>query len=420
MLADRWASVVAGRVVRRATAVLLLSAAAMYGVYIWQLALHLTAYLATPGAVYPVDGSVLQWVGTALLVPGYTAIAVFYLRTALGAAGPGLSARLVERVTTPSLRQRFAERVALATVAQGGSLVLLVLAVGDVVAAHPAPLLTGGVLGVVAAVVALRWFRSAGTAVATALARHATGAALVGTGTVAAGAAAWAGAAPAGTAVAVGAGLLTVGVGVGGLTGAGVRARHPAPDLGRWLRALPQLPVVLARRLLTTPAALAELRVAIGNHVRFRRTSEAVLPLPYRPTDVWYDVVAAGDRYVVHSGLLVDTVRLWRDWERLAVLRQLPADLTRERHRAVTAAHAAGLTVREIARLFGSSSATVRHLLRHPARVVARPAMPGPVRRVARAVLVLGVAAGLLFVSAPPAVAPDPGGVPHRIDGNGG
>ncbi|OLS98446.1 hypothetical protein BJF90_09230 [Pseudonocardia sp. CNS-004] len=152
-------------------------------------------------------------------------------------------------------------------------------------------------------------------------------------------------------------------LGLATVTGVGFAWRHPIRSIGGFVRALPEILVVLARRLNELPDAVTEMAVLTWLEVRFSRTRDVWLPLgriEHRMMGLVRRAVRASDRFVLRTDQIVDTYRVWGDWRGLRHLDPLPHGLSTFQRYWALVALGAGLSRREVARLSGVSRRTVR------------------------------------------------------------
>jgi hypothetical protein len=287
------------------------------------------------------------------------------IRTAVSAMGPSYAALSAQRVSTPQLLARLSVGIGLTTVNTSAVFTVMAIGFGGVFTAIPSATVAIGAVGLIANVIVARLYHAHHNPMGRALSRHAVAGTLIGVGTVAAGAAALTGQPAFGLSLAAGAGALAAGVGLTTIANLTLEPRHPVRSLVRLAHALPTLPLVLARRLLDFPSAMRELFVLVKVYVRFARTSDVRVPLtrPELGDPVFRATIQASIRYAIHHGYLVDTDRIWLDWDEISFWEALPDDLTdHQRRSAITAVHA-GLTRREAARLAGVSRRTLRRWL---------------------------------------------------------
>ncbi|WP_345703529.1 zeta toxin family protein [Pseudonocardia eucalypti] len=322
-LAAQWPHIGAARAARKALTVLAAGAAVGFFLSLHQLTDLVEAALPPAGNRINVGDLVAALIGTNMI-----AGVVNYARTVVGTTWPTLLVISAERVSTPRLLARVGAGIGLATAGLGVLFAGLYL-----VRAGPA---------------------------GPALARHAVAGALIGVGTAAVGLAAMAGVPMLGPAIGLGVGAL---VGLTTLAELPLDARRPVRTVIAVARALPRLPVLLARRLLDVPDAVRDVYVLVKLYARFARSTDARLPLT--EADLadreLQAVTEANPRYVIRDGQLIDTYRLWLDW---STLTELPADLTELQRRSARAAVEAGLTRGETARLLGMKRRVLRRWLR--------------------------------------------------------
>lgn len=298
----------------------------------------------------------------ALIGTNLIAGVVNYARTVVGTIWPTMLVISAERVSTPRLLARIGAGIGLATAGLGVLFMAMVVGFGNLFTGVPWVTAALGGTGLVANAIAARLYLGRHGPAGRALARHAAAGALIGAGTAAVGLAAMAGVPVLGPAIGLGVGALVVLVGLTTLAELPLDARHPVRTVTSVARALPRLPVLLARRLLDVPDAVRDVYMLVKLYTRFLRTEEARLPLTdgeLADRDL-LAVVGANPRYVVRDGHLIDTYRLWLDWNRLA---ELPEDLTGPQRRSARAAFAAGLTLGETARLLGMKRRVLRRWL---------------------------------------------------------
>jgi hypothetical protein len=355
VLAGQWPRILAARAARKALAVLVAGAALAYPITMLQLAGQV--YLP-PGSDY---GDVVAGVLSATVLAGMAN----YVRTALGTVGPSVLVLAAERVSTPRLLARLSAGIGLATVGLGSVFTVALLGFGQIFTASPADTVALGAIGLAGNAVAAWLYRPQRNPTGQALTRHAVGGALVGAGTVAVGAATLAGAPVAGLVAGAVLGVLTIAVGLSTVAEVRLDRHDLRGSTGRFAAALPGLPVLLARRLLDVPAAMREVLVLTKAYSRFARTRDVRLPLTdaQRADPGFATAVAASGRYVVRGGDVVDTFRVWADWNRLRGMDTLPEDLTDSRRRSAVAAVHAGLSRSEAARLIGVTRRTLNRWL---------------------------------------------------------
>ncbi|WP_345703543.1 HNH endonuclease signature motif containing protein [Pseudonocardia eucalypti] len=367
-LAAQWPRIRAARTARHALAVLFTATAIAFGLTLNQLVAQVETGLPAHAFetwdpetfTYQIDYLKLVMVlaGSSLL-PG-----VFnYVRTVMATIGPSFLALGAERVSTPRLLSRLGAGIGLATVGLGTTFVAMTVGFGKVFLGAPLMTVAIGATGMLANAIATRLYQTHRNPTGRALSRHAIGGTLIGAGTVAVGLGSLAGLPALGQAAGVVIGGLVIVVGLTTIADMPLTLRHPLRAMAQLARALPGMPLLLARRLLDIPEVVRDVVTLVKVYARFARTEDASFSLTEEELAdrAFLAVIESSPRYAVRGDRLVDTYRIWRDWSSLT---ELPDDLTDLQRRSARAAIAAGLSRGETARLLGVKRRTLRRWLR--------------------------------------------------------